>query len=73
MTQTEFEYGSKERRGKRGPELARKMIEGGVLALPAYGNPSVLMIEPPLVISSVQIDAVLYALSRALKKLESPT
>ena len=50
--------------------LAREMIQRGVLALPAYGNPSVLMIEPPLVISSGQIDAVIHALAGALKKLE---
>lgn len=38
--------------------LAKKMIRQRVLMVPAFGNPSVLMIEPPLVISFKQIEEI---------------
>jgi acetylornithine/succinyldiaminopimelate/putrescine aminotransferase len=36
-------------------ELTREMIRRGVLVVPAFGNASVLMVEPPLVISFQQV------------------
>ncbi len=45
-----------------GTELSREMIRNGVLALPAFGNGSVLMFEPPLVISANQIEDIMSAL-----------
>ena len=49
--------------------LAREMIRQNVLTVPAFGNPSVLMIEPPLIISFDQIEKVLDAFERACETL----
>jgi len=49
--------------------MAREMIQQNVLAAPAFGNPSVLMIEPPLIISFDQIQKVLSAFKSACAKL----
>jgi len=40
-----------------------------VLTVPAFGNPSVLMIEPPLVISFDQTEKVLESFEKACEKL----
>ncbi len=55
---------------RRAFELSREMINQGILIFQAFGNSSVLMIEPPLVISEDQIGLVLAALDRACKKLD---
>lgn len=49
--------------------MAREMIQQNVLAVPAFGNPSVLMLEPPLIISFDQIQKVLNAFKNACTKL----
>jgi acetylornithine/succinyldiaminopimelate/putrescine aminotransferase len=49
--------------------IVREMIHDGVIVLTAFGRPSVLMIEPPLVISFDQIDHVLRSLERACSKV----
>jgi len=54
---------------KKTMQLAKEMIQQQVLTAPAFGNPSVLMIEPPLIISSDQIQKVLEAFENACKKL----
>lgn len=45
--------------------IAREMISLGVLIFPSFGNSSVLMVEPPLVITMEQVDEVLDAFDRA--------
>ncbi|MEJ2704094.1 MAG: aminotransferase class III-fold pyridoxal phosphate-dependent enzyme [Sedimentisphaerales bacterium] len=55
--------------GKIALELARKMIQRGVLMVPAFGNSSVLMVEPPLVISFEQVRAVVDAFAQACAEL----
>jgi putrescine aminotransferase len=50
-------------------ELARAMIRQGVLLVPAFGNSSVLMVEPPLVISFDQIQKILESLDMACREL----
>lgn len=49
-------------------ELAKAMIQQNILAVPAFGNPSVLLIEPPLIISFDQMQKVLEAFENACKK-----
>lgn len=49
--------------------LAKEMIQQGVLALPAFGNQSVLMIEPPLVVSFEQIRKILLSLETACERM----
>jgi len=49
-------------------ELSKQLVAQGVLAMPAFGNSSELMIEPPLVISKPELDKVIYALEIALSK-----
>ncbi len=61
--------GIETRGGKVALELARKMIERGVLMVPAFGNSSVLMVEPPLVISFKQVDAVIDAFAQACAEM----
>jgi putrescine aminotransferase len=48
--------------------LAKEMIRQRVLMVPAFGNPSVLMIEPPLVISFEQIEEVLRCFETACER-----
>ena len=50
-------------------ELSKEMINQGILMLQAYGNSTVLMIEPPLVISENQINQVLNAFDTACSKM----
>jgi putrescine aminotransferase len=47
--------------GKIALELAKEMIRQGIIMVPAFGNASVLMVEPPLVISFQQIRMVVDA------------
>ena len=50
-------------------ELSKEMISRGVVMLPAFGNQSFLMIEPPIVISYEQIQSVLDVFETACKKI----
>jgi putrescine aminotransferase len=50
-------------------EMSREMANQGVLVLPAFGNPSVLMVEPPLVITFEEIRKVLQSLEMACERL----
>jgi putrescine aminotransferase len=50
-------------------KLVKEMIQQGVLAALASGNPSVLMLEPPLVINFDQLQNVLEAFEKACKAL----
>jgi acetylornithine/succinyldiaminopimelate/putrescine aminotransferase len=50
-------------------ELAREMIQQGVLVVPAFGNSSVLVVEPPLVISFQQVRMVADAFAEACTKV----
>jgi acetylornithine/succinyldiaminopimelate/putrescine aminotransferase len=50
-------------------ELAREMTREGVLVIPAFGNTSVLVVEPPLVISFQQIRTVADAFANACAKV----
>jgi putrescine aminotransferase len=49
--------------------LSKEMISRGVLTVTAFGNSSVLMIEPPLVISFDQLRKVLKSLQIACERL----
>jgi len=49
--------------------LVKDMIGQSVLTASAFGNPAVLMIEPPLVISLEQTQAVLTAFEKACERL----
>jgi putrescine aminotransferase len=55
--------------GKTAFELAQEMIRQGVLMIPAFGKSSVLMVEPPLVISFQQIRAVADSFAAACSKV----
>ena len=55
--------------GRIALELAQEMIRQGVLILPAFGNSSVLMVEPPLVISFQQIRTVADSFAAACAKV----
>jgi putrescine aminotransferase len=46
-------------------ELAKEVIRRGIIMVPAFGNSSVLMVEPPLVISFKQIRAVVDSFAAA--------
>ena len=50
--------------------LARAMIQRGVLMLPAFANPAVLMVEPPLVITVPQLHRVLASLRAACEAMK---
>lgn len=51
-------------------ELSKEMIRRGVLMVPAFGNPSVLMIEPPIIISLDDIQKVLQTFETVCARLE---
>jgi putrescine aminotransferase len=55
--------------GKVALELAQEMIRQGVLVVPAFGNSSVLMAEPPLVISFQQVRTVADVFASACAKV----
>lgn len=57
--------------GKIALELAKEMIRRGIIMVPAFGNSSVLMVEPPLVISFQQIRAVVDSFSAACVNVSS--
>ena len=46
-------------------DLAKEMIRQGIIVVPAFGNSSVLMVEPPLVISFQQIRMVVDSFAAA--------
>jgi putrescine aminotransferase len=50
-------------------QMCREIANQGVLMLPAFGNPAVLMVEPPLVITFDEIRKVLRSLELACTKL----
>lgn len=50
-------------------KVAQDMIKQGVLVLPAFGNPSVLMLEPPFVITFDEIQKVLESFDKACEKV----
>ena len=50
--------------------LSRALVERGVLAVAAFGNATVLMIEPPLVIAQSQAEAVIAAVEDACAALQ---
>ena len=52
-------------------ELAKEMIRHGIIMVPAFGNSSVLMVEPPLVISFQQIRAVVDSFAAACINVSS--
>jgi len=57
--------------GKIALELAKEMIRQGIIMVPAFGNSSVLMVEPPLVISFKQIRKVVDAFAAACSSVGS--
>jgi len=57
--------------GKIALELAKEMIRQGIIVVPAFGNSSVLMVEPPLVISFQQIRAVVDSFAVACVNVSS--
>jgi len=54
---------------RKAVELAKEMIRKKVLVATAFGKPSTLMIEPPLIITNEQIRSVLRSLGDACEKL----
>ncbi len=50
-------------------DLCKSMIEQGILAVPAFGDSSTLMIEPPLVISQGNLERIVDALKAACAKV----
>jgi len=64
-----FLIGIETESGKIAFELAQEMIRQGVLMVPAFGKPSVLMVEPPLVISFRQIRTVADLFTEACAKV----
>lgn len=46
--------------------IVRKMIENKVIVYQSFGNPFVIMIEPPIVISNDQIERVIEAFNKVL-------
>jgi putrescine aminotransferase len=56
--------------GKIALELAKEMIRQRIIMVPAFGNSSVLMVEPPLVISFQQIRTVVDAFEVACANLK---
>ncbi len=57
--------------GKIALELAKEMIQQGIIMVPAFGNSSILMVEPPLVISFQQIRTVLDSFATACVNVSS--
>jgi len=57
--------------GKIALELAKEMIRQGIIMVPAFGNSSVLMVEPPLVISFQQIRMVVDSFAAACVNVSS--
>ena len=57
--------------GKIALELAKEMVRQGIIVMPAFGNSSVLMVEPPLVISFQQVRAVVDSFAAACVNVSS--
>ena len=57
--------------GKIALELSKEMIQRGIIMVPAFGNSSVLMVEPPLVISFQQIRTVVDSFAAACANVSS--
>ena len=57
--------------GKIALELAKEMIRQGIIMVPAFGNSSILMVEPPLVITLQQIRAVVDSFAAACVNVSS--
>jgi len=57
--------------GKTALELAKEMIRQGIIMVPAFGNSSILMVEPPLVISFKQIRIVVDAFAAACANINN--
>jgi len=57
--------------GKVALDLAKEMIRRGIIMVPAFGNSSVLMVEPPLVISLQQIRTVVDSFAAACVNVSS--
>jgi putrescine aminotransferase len=57
--------------GKIALELAKELIRRGIIMVPAFGNSSVLMVEPPLVISLQEIRAVVDSFAAACVNVSS--
>ena len=55
---------------KKTAEMVRGMVAENILMAPAFGNPAVIMVEPPLVISERQIDLVIRALETVCSRLQ---
>jgi len=51
-------------------EISKQMIKQEVIVLPSYGNRSIIMIEPPLVISFKQIESVITAFNKACRHID---
>jgi putrescine aminotransferase len=51
-------------------KLSKEIISRGVIVLPAYGNQTVIMIEPPIVISFEQIRTVLDVIDISCKRIK---
>ena len=49
---------------------AKEMIQEGILIFPAFGNPLVLIIEPPLVISDPQVEKICEVFENACQKVQ---
>ncbi|MHC4438379.1 MAG: aspartate aminotransferase family protein [Planctomycetota bacterium] len=63
--------GRETKSGKIALELAKEMVRRGIIMVPAFGNSSVLMVEPPLVISLQQIRTVVDSFAAACVKVSS--
>jgi putrescine aminotransferase len=51
-------------------KLSKELAKDGILAFPAFGRTSVLMIEPPLIITYPQIEKVIKAFKNSCVRLE---
>ena len=51
-------------------KLSKQLINQGVLAIPAFGNPTTIMLEPPLVIISKELEFVIKTIGSVLKTLK---
>lgn len=61
--------GIKAKNAKVALMLSQEMIRRGVLMVPAFGDPSVIMVEPPLVISFQQVRLVSDSFAAACKEV----
>ena len=64
-----FLYGIEVMNSNYAFEIVKEMIKHGVIVLPAYGNSSIIMLEPPIVITDEQINKVIETFNIACNKL----